>query len=787
MPAQYDAMGNYIGDFEDVQYAGVPPSQAELQAANNLDAEERAQASNQGPSQAELQAASDLDAAERSRGYTSDSSPAAARAAENASMDAYNNSLQGPPAPSTTAQTDSDPVNNSSIPPGSSNSSDTASDAQKEVSTNSGSYTSSPMGGNSIGRIMAGMQTYSAALTNILKGEGYNPSKYSMARKNPLNAYTSFNCLFTLACLTPKQQEVGKFSAASLQNIICRTQGDWGHPEKHVKTEFGQFDYIIDDVIIASLPSMNKTNGAAFATKISFRVTEPYSLGLFFLALQDGANRSGYSNFREASYLLMIEFSGYLDNKQPFIDHTLTRYIPIKFQTIKLKAGMAGSVYECEAFPYNEIAFRDPFANSLENMQIKGSTVQDFLTGAEGLKTALEKQVRNARKDKVADGFDSISIEFPSKWTEIGDTGNEISRSKLFKDFNDAGQVKFPETNAVFDQVKQIYKDNSIATVKDKSFQFPKGTKIQDMISEVILRSDFISEQLTKSTLLLKPDGMINWFRIETRIIDGPESKSLGRQTRKIIYRIVPYLIHVGKFLPPNTKAPGYEVLNKEAVRVYEYLYTGQNTDIIKLDLEFNMAFFAPLPTDATNAVGTNTAGQTLDASKEEVAKIQGVNNTNAKDETGSAALTGDLYRASGSGTDTPKSAQGKTLEALFTNKGDLLNIEFEVRGDPYYLPSSGMGNIIQQEVGLNLLDDGSMNYQSGETDVVIVIRTPIDLDPRTGLYKFEKTVDELSGLFTITEVESKFNHNKFTQIIRGFRRRVQLGSGSAAKSTIFG
>jgi hypothetical protein len=99
------------------------------------------------------------------------------------------------------------------------------------------------------------------------------------------------------------------------------------------------------------------------------------------------------------------------------------------------------------------------------------------------------------------------------------------------------------------------------------------------------------------------------------------------------------------------------------------------------------------------------------------------------------------------------------------------------------------MGNIIKKPEdgasGFNVMEDGSMNYQSGETDFAIVIRTPIDLNPVTGLYRFAATVDELSGLFMITEVESRFNHNRFTQIVRGIRRRVQLGTGTS-KNILF-
>ena len=694
------------------------------------------------------------------------------------------------PSPPTTARDSNTPDSTGSTGGAVGSGSNTTPPAfRSEASTGDTSYTSSgsstPGNTSPMSRIIAGLQN-----PNVVSGQGYNSGKYASARKNPLNQYVSFNCLYTLACLTPQQQKDGKFSAGSLRNIVCRTQGDW-QKDNHVKTDFGSYDYIIDDLIITSIPSLSKSAGSAFATKITFKVTEPYSLGLFLIALQAGANAGGYQNFKEASFLLMIEFAGYREDKKPFIDNSITRYMPIKFLNIKLKAGQAGSIYECEAIPYNEVAFRDPYTSVLTATAMEGSGVKDVLVGGgKSLKKSLDEQAKNAVKDKIVDATDTYEIHFPDKFTTPSDTGNIISGSQIFTGFNDAGQIPFPDTPQ-YDTVRQIYKDRNINVKTAKTFNYKQNTKIQDIITDVILRSDYVIKQLLKENILSNPMGMIDWYRIETRIEDGVHSLSLGRQVRKMIFRVVPYKVSVSRFLPPNTPPSGYPAVNASVTRVYEYLYTGQNTDIINLNLEYNCAFLAQLPSDAGSNTGTNNSALTPDANARPKDKIAQGGAVEAQDSGPAAARTSDPSSLStvprGSGTDDDKSMQARSLEAILTNGGDLCNLEIEVRGDPYYLPSSGMGNQIIEEDNFNVLKDGSMNYQSGETDFVVVIRTPIDLDPVTGFYKFAKTVDELSGLFMITEVESKFNHNKFTQIIKGIRRRVQLGSGASGKNSLFG
>ena len=618
------------------------------------------------------------------------------------------------------------------------------------------------------------------------------------AKTNPLNKYVTYNNLFTLACLTVEQQNSGVYNAQNISNIVTSSKGDWNNGAKRVNTSFGKFDYFIDDVVIAHMPSLNNRTGNTFAHKITFTVTEPYSIGLFLLTLQEGARLGGYQNFREAAYLFVIEWAGYNDQNVASIDATLTRYIPIKFIDVQMKVNQAGAIYECEAIPYNDIALRDSVSQIPTQITISGSRVDELLisenstdnSGAKSLISAL----RSFRQRQVANGVlqstDEYIIRFPKDSTDREGNENDISKSVLFTGLDDQGTVPFPPNVAVFDTVRRIYQNRRVRVSEKRNFEFSANTKMEDIITDVILRSDYIAKQLTNASVYADPNGMINWFRIETQVTDLQEwNPRFNRQNRRYIYRVVPYRVHVHRFLAPNAVPGGVQNLIREVQRIYDYTYTGKNTEIINVNLDFKMGFFTELPADAAQNTASTTPNATMisrgqqrnniasaqPASTPSAAGHQSINRTTAGNVDGS--LT--------NGRDDARTRQVKYLQAILQAEGDLIDLELEVRGDPYYLPSSGLGNqqsIAQQS--FNLMADGSFNYQSGEVDVLVRFRTPLDLDPVTGLYRFAQEIDQLSGLFQILEVESKFNDNKFTQMLKLIRRRVQLGSSNTVSQS---
>lgn len=617
-------------------------------------------------------------------------------------------------------------------------------------------------------------------------------------KANPLNKFVTFNNLFTLACLSVEQQNLGNYNAQNLSNIVASSKGDWNNNgAKRVNTSFGKFDYFIDDVIIANLPSLNNRSGNTFAHKITFTVTEPYSMGLFLLTLQEGALQSRYENFREAAYLFVIEFAGYDDNNVPSIDSSLTRYIPIKFIDVQMKITSSGTTYACEAIPYNEIALRDSVSKISASITISGSKVDELLiaensdnnSGARSLMSVL----RNFREAQIRNGVmqttDEYEIIFPSDQTDRENSGNEISRSVLFTGLENNGTVPFPPNNAVFDTVRRIYQNRRVTVSEKRNFEFPANTKIEDIITDVILRSEYIAGQLTEESIRSNANGMINWFRIETQVIDLYRfNPRYNRQDRRYIYRVIPYAVHINRFLAPNAESPGYRNLISEVQRIYDYTYSGKNTEIINVNLDYQMGFFTEVPADAaqnTSSTAQNFGSQIRESSQTnaiangESPRTQAATGPTATNQT-TATPTPDLTR----GRDDARTRQVKLLQAILQNPGDLVGLDVEIRGDPYYLPSSGMGNQLIPPQSFNLMADGSFNYQSGEVDILFRFRTPLDLDPVTGLYKFAQEIDQLSGLFQVLEVESKFNNNKFTQTIKLIRRRVQLGPSAAVGQT---
>ena len=615
--------------------------------------------------------------------------------------------------------------------------------------------------------------------------KGVNLSQFTAAESNPLDKYATFNCLFTLACLNPGQQNGGKFDPSSLKNVIISSKGEWDKNNR-ATTIFGQYDYFIDDLIIVNTATPNSKTGSTFATKLTFKVIEPYSMGLFILALNEGSIASGYKNFREAPYLLMIEFAGHDQAGNSEINPNLTRYIPIKFLKINFKVTQAGSIYECEAIPYNHVALQDKQSTVTSDVTLRGTKVSDLIAGAnDSLLSQVKRHYEELVTKKIVTAYDQVDIHFPKDFQDPGNTGNEIGNSVLFKDLNDNGTVQFPSNDKMFDTVKQIYTNSKLKVSPEKNLTFSQNLKIEDIISEVVMRSDYIAKQLLQGSIKVDENGMMNWFRIETRVMDLGDNPSLGRQNRKLIYRVVPYKVQIDKFLPPNTKPPGYDNLKKTVSRVYNYIYTGLNTEILSVDLDFQMSFFANLPADATGRTAQNNTNQGGPGAggQEPIPTVKPESTSNTDTEAGdSVGLTADPRNQTdtgGTGSDGSETRKTKTMNALLANVGEMIELKLTIMGDPYYVTSSGMGNQIVPQASFNKLKDGSMNIQSGQLDFVINFRTPVDLDPPTGLYKFEKSIDMWSGLYVLLDIESKFSHNKFTQVLRGSRRRQQVsGSG---------
>jgi len=650
---------------------------------------------------------------------------------------------------------------------------------------------------------------------------------------NPLFAYASYDYVIGIGCLTTKEitNPDTTYMAGKPINLICKSAN--ADPKNRVQTPYGKFDFFVDNLEFKStigLDSGMTTN----VTDISFNVTEPYSMGMFMISLQTIAQKLGHDNFRTAPYVLTIEFRGNKESGQMVSIPGTKRFIPFNFNDISMKVTEAGSVYTCTCMPYNQGALTDNVAQVKSDVSITGDTVQRILqTGEKSLQYVVNEKFKATAK-AAGEGTipDEIVILFPqdtasassgssssgestgSATTTPGTASTSslleklgVSRSTLNSTlvqqssevnvigdadlgFSDArkGDTPVGKENTVWDPQKKIFvRSNNTVDVTVTDMKFAQNDDIPNIINQVILSSKFVTETLDTNNLT--KDGFRNWWRIDVqKYPNGPVNKTTGDVPYIYVYRVVPYEAHASRLAAPNTKTPGYENLKLQAVKHYNYIYTGKNVDIIRFDITLNAGFAAIMGADGleksqdakTAASSSNdpepiVSGNPL-APGNSPSKMPGVIPTMVK----YAGTNTGSDRRGGGGKETPGHRAARLFMDAVTNTQELVNLNMEIIGDPYFIVQSGMGNYTSQGTQFkNLNLDGSVNYQNGEVDIIVNFRTPIDINQTTGLYNFggsSKTspVIAYSGLYQVTNVTSKFSGGQFKQTLVGQRRPQQ-------------
>ncbi len=581
------------------------------------------------------------------------------------------------------------------------------------------------------------------------------------------------------------RREYGKIVARSgggyADNRVSTANTSWYNPT-------GKFDFFIDNVVISSLITYDSANLGSNATQITFDVTEPLSMGIFLQSLEL-ASYPEFKDFREAPLLLTVEFIGHdSDGNLIPIDDEMDRHFPIKITSIDMTVNNGKTVYSISSIPFNEQALTDQNTRFKEEVTITGSTVKELLTeGPKCLASFVNTKLTEMAKDsKNTTGIaNMIAVNFPQIVYDdskpIPTDINEIGKSSMGFDLNTGGESGLLADNIIFgnvnnppDRSKIIYDSTA------RSFRFPQGTTIIQAITSVILMSKYCKENALKSEGSIP--GMKKWFRIETQChVMSDDAYSTGTVPKLLVYNIVPYEVHEHRIAPPNHVPKGYNHLVKEVVKSYNYLYTGQNTEVLRFDIKYNAIAFTTVYADK-NAYNTDAYAQTNSqgtGQKTSPAEQLSENKAGINDAPGgvSRGTLESRQKFIGGPPDDYKSLVAKNFhDALLRSPIEQIQIDLEIAGDPYYLSDTGMGNHTDPFISFNLTKNGSMSYRNSEVDILIIYRSPNDIDPATGIMDFGKL--ELSktftGLYQVISVESIFRSGKFSQVLKCIRRPMQ-------------
>jgi hypothetical protein len=652
--------------------------------------------------------------------------------------------------------------------------------------------------------------------------------------ENILEQFASYTPLWTLACLEPNQFNnpyTYRGIPGSLRHVVFSSAGRYDGQRARITA--GAPEYFVNNFEFKLENSVNARIGLSNMITLSFEVKEPYSFGLFIQSLNSAAIAAGYPSYNAVPYLLKLEFAGYTDDGAIFeSSEMLAKYFTIQMKNVTFSQSEEGSTYKVEAVAFNHMGWSNTASQVTNDLRLEGKTVKDMLSAkALSLMAALNKIQSDRVKEKQQELADEYLIVFPKNWadkvglaagvpisenqraaenTEVkketvvgttptppGEYGEgEIGNADLGFGPTSGGNYSFGFESDVIDPVSGLVKrDNLEIDPKARTFTFPKDSTIQNIIQQVVLSSKYAKDAIDPKNLDDK--GMIKWFRLDCQIELGELDTVRGERQKKYIFRVLPFLVHSSVFRAPSAASVGIDELKKTLAKEYKYIYTGQNNDILKFDININNLFNrgrAPNPVTRNEANAnkdTNQANEDPSVQSESQsgntpgAIASRVGNESAKPDPDATKLP----IKAGYGAKTVEEIVAIQFQNAILNQGepngDLIAIDLEILGDPFWISDNGIGNYIGDvyngDPTAQITLDQTTNWQGTDCYVNLVFRTPVEpgvLENNYvyGLYVFPEgeTENPYSGIYKVTQSTSRFQDGVFRQVLNCKRMPVQ-------------
>ena len=648
--------------------------------------------------------------------------------------------------------------------------------------------------------------------------------------KNPMETFASNTVLWTLACLTPAQfnnPRLYRNNPGELTNVVFSSAGrfDSQRQKVFVSSTIGAQapEYYINNFTMKNIIGANEATGNSNAVKFEFEIIEPYSMGLLLQSMQAAAINATYLSYlNNAPYVLRMDIQGF-DQLGRVISNIKPKFFVLKLTSVKFSVNESGSTYKVEGIPYNHQGFSSSINISYSDVKLSAGGqghVFDILSGSEGSLTAfLNKVEEKLLADKEISQKDEYVIQFPilsSDWQSSAGNQSEIKKATVDPNAPDAkkaavntslikidpqlldqnsiasaslgfdqssgGRPLFKRASDQYDEKTGVMiRDGMTIDPKQRAFHFAQAQSLTSIINQIILSSQYAEEALDPQKLT--PQGFIKWFKLDVQIELLNLDKLTGDYAKRITFRVVPYLVHQSIFANATSTPIGYTQLLKDVVKEYQYIYTGQNVDVLGFNVEINNLFYAG-STPKPESAAAKTASQDQFGAE----KLPSSTKT-GKGGSGEAVQAAQMGRSrphrdprllagykGGSDQKSVEQNVAENFQQVFVsgNSADLVTIDLEILGDPYWLVDSGMANHFTSSLAPTdqITDDGTMNYESGNVYIYLTFRTPVDVNTTTGLYDFSQVGEEspFGGIYRIVMCDNTFSDGNWKQKLKCIR-----------------
>lgn len=537
--------------------------------------------------------------------------------------------------------------------------------------------------------------------------------------------------------------------------------------------------YSIENVIIQSAITPGNSSGNTNPTILSFELYEPLGFSLLDRLLTVGQQMGTPKNVLSLNYVMKLEFQGRDPRtgghrKFPGIFLYKTR-----IANMKASLGAAGAKYYIEA----TFDIRSTQTETVTRTDVVVQNVTTVNTFAENLQTALNEAEFNllspVEQRQGAQPLREFVIVMGDSTNIQADPERRITPFILgtqpWAGLADAATASGESANMTNVDVRDI-------AINSES---QLSAKISDLISmNVPTWSDYVNESRDERFYV----PMI-YTNLSEEVLDEIDPV-LNQPRRRITITIE---VGINQTTPPDNAGQRRNLQTSTAiqqsrfegldiVKKYNYLYTAENTEILDFQLDIEALFVQALAPAAGiyyadnnqqfTPINPTTVTRDDQASTSQTSRQQGPNafflsdveleRINIIEFPFERVPASQETQQANEHTGTADNIAANIAQQTARRNLDNLNISLEIRGDPFWLgtPDSIVigadSGYVSDFRGYDALI-GFVNFQPNERDLLI--------DQKRGPVDFIST-----GVYNITNVESKFQMGQFTQTLIGYK-----------------
>lgn len=608
--------------------------------------------------------------------------------------------------------------------------------------------------------------------------------------ENPLHRFASYSYVWSLwwldlddlsnlnNCIDVDSALNYKLSKKSF--VIAQDSGVY--PKQRQPNTLG-LNYHIQDVQFETVIAPNRVSRSSNMIQGTMTVIEPYGVTFVDNLVAASFDGTKYTNYCDRPYLMQLEFRGYDDNGDEttqFNKSIYTKRFPIRITTMKIDVTNRGAEYKLQFTPWGTLAHTAEYGTAPKNFNVTAGTVKEFFE-------EFQKQYRLFQYEQIVAGNQQEADGL------VFDIDETIAASKIVYEKG----VSLDRANP---KVKSI-------DLSKNSFSIPRGTPIIDVITRVMAHSDYLINLqlgLEKENKDGKQTDVFLAFKTLTQVELLSEStgqKNAYDVKRNAYAKTVTFKVHQYATWKGNHPAlPLYSDSIPYTVKRYNYYYTGKNTDIIDLKLNFDQTYHSTVLAFTQAVSSTEDTQSTKSERSLLVNQFQRRMNLNPAIFTALSPALGLVpnvtplrYRlvvanqnvTTGMNTINRASAQvgADVIDSIYNSltNANMVDLQMTIVGDPslikqddwLYVPSPNQSKkYCDSESAAEYADRyGHLRMDRGEVIATITINSPVDIDidiDNQGLVYPQPQYSQslFSGQYIIVRIENRFAGGKFEQVL---------------------